>query len=202
MKVTAISASPRKDQMTHSVLKKILNKVQLLNSEVTTELITLAQKKISPCNACGYCNSNYSCNIDDDMSLLIESLKNEIPDVIIFGTPVYMGSMTAQAKAFLDRTVVFRRNNFALKNIIGCAVAVGGSRNGGQEITIQSVHAAMLIHGMIVIGDSSPTAHFGGTGWAKVSGGYQNDAEANATYDSLAERITETLNLIKATSDN
>ena len=197
MKITAISASPRKDQMTHTVLQRILKKIESSNSEATTELITLSGKNISPCNACGYCNSNYSCNIDDDMSLLIESFKNQIPDVIIFGTPVYMGSMTAQAKAFLDRTVVFRRNNFALKNTIGCAVAVGGSRNGGQEITIQAVHAAMLIHGMIVIGDSSPTAHFGGTGWAKVAGGYQNDAEANATYDSLAERINETLGLIK-----
>ncbi|MCK4938608.1 MAG: flavodoxin family protein, partial [Methanosarcinales archaeon] len=37
--------------------------------------------------------------------------------------------------------------------------AVGGSRNGGQEYTVWSIHAWMHIHGMIVVGDNS---HFGG----------------------------------------
>jgi multimeric flavodoxin WrbA len=36
---------------------------------------------------------------------------------------------------------------------------VGGSRNGGQEKTIQTIHDWMHIHGMIVVGDGG---HFGG----------------------------------------
>ncbi|MDA3898990.1 MAG: flavodoxin family protein [Spirochaetes bacterium] len=199
MKVTAIAASPRSGQMTHTVLNYTLDKIREINPSVTTELISLADKVISPCTACGYCNKNFSCSINDDMEPIIDNLKESRPDVLIMGSPVYMGSMSAQAKAFFDRTVLFRRNNFAFKNVIGCCIAVGASRNGGQELTIQAMHAAMLIHGMLVIGDSAPTAHFGGTGWARVPGGYENDPDSLATYDSLAQRIVETLALIKQT---
>lgn len=82
---------------------------------------------------------------------------------LLLGSPVYMGSMSSQLKAFLDRSVVFRRNGFLFQDKPAAAIAVGGSRNGGQELTIQAIHAALLIHDMIIVGDGQPGAHFGGT---------------------------------------
>jgi multimeric flavodoxin WrbA len=83
----------------------------------------------------------------------------EKADGIIVASPVYFGCVTAQLKAVFDRTIPLRRQGFRLKDRIGCAIAVGGSRNGGQEKVLEAVHAWMHIHGMIVVGDNS---HFGG----------------------------------------
>jgi multimeric flavodoxin WrbA len=80
-------------------------------------------------------------------------------DGIIIASPVYFGSITAQLKAVFDRTIPLRRQGLRLKDKVGCAVSVGGSRNGGQEKALETVHAWMHIHGMIVVGDD---AHFGG----------------------------------------
>lgn len=103
-------------------------------------------------------------------------------------TPVYMGSMTSQAKAFLDRSVLYRRNGFLFKNKLGAVLTVGGSRNGGQELTIQAVHAAMMIHDMIIVGDGD---HFGGTAWANHPDGYQEDVAGITTAKNVGKRITE-----------
>ena len=81
-------------------------------------------------------------------------------------TPVYMGSMTSQGKAFLDRCVSLRRNGFLLRNKVGGVIAVGGVRNGGQSLTIQAVQAALLVQDMVIVSDGRPTAHFGGTVWS------------------------------------
>ena len=88
--------------------------------------------------------------------------KMRVADGIIVAAPVYMGNYPAQLKALFDRSVLLRRKDFALKNKVGAALSVGGSRNGGQEKTIQSIHDWMHIHGMIVVGDN---AHFGGVAW-------------------------------------
>ena len=42
-------------------------------------------------------------------------------------------------------------------------MAVGGVRNGGQELAIASVQAALLCQEMILVGDGRPTAHTGAT---------------------------------------
>jgi len=96
--------------------------------------------------------------------------------------------MSSQAKAFLDRTVLFRRNGFMFKNKLGGVIAVGGSRNGGQELTIQAVHAAMMIHDMILVGDGD---HFGGAAWGGHPEGYEGDAIGISTARNLGKRITE-----------
>ena len=76
---------------------------------------------------------------------------------------IYFGNMTSLCKAFLDHCMIFRKRKLALANKVGGVVAVGGVRNGGQELTIQSVQAALMCQEMIVVGDGRPTAHFGAT---------------------------------------
>ena len=46
---------------------------------------------------------------------------------IIFGTPIYFYSMTAQAKAVIDRTISFSRPERSLANKVGGVIAVAGS---------------------------------------------------------------------------
>ena len=89
----------------------------------------------------------------DDFPSLVPKLK--APDVrgIIIGTPVYFGNMSFLCKAFLDRCIAFYKDNHALSDKVGGVLAVGGSRNGGQEVTIQSVQMSLMCQEMIVVGN-------------------------------------------------
>lgn len=102
--------------------------------------------------------------------------------------------MTSQAKALLDRTVLFRRNGFLFKNKLGGVITVGGSRNGGQELTIQAVHAAMMIHDMIIVGNGQ---HFGGAAWSNHPAGYEGDETGIETAKLTGKRIAEVACMMK-----
>lgn len=196
-KILGVAASPRKDKSTHYLLEECLAEIQSTSSKLTkplkTELLSLAGKQIGGCIACGKCNKGVLCSQKDDFQDIIPLLSDPELRGIVLATPVYMGSMTAQAKAFLDRSVLFRRNGFLFKNLIGGVLTVGGSRNGGQELTIQAVHAAMLIHDMILVGDG---LHFGGTAWSNHPEGYEADEAGRETARLTGKRIAETVVLM------
>ncbi|MDH3393736.1 MAG: flavodoxin family protein, partial [Desulfobulbaceae bacterium] len=152
------------------------------------ELVELAGLNVNGCIACDACKKGVLCSQEDDYQPLIGKLADPEVVGIILATPVYMGCMSSQAKAFLDRTVLFRRNGFMFRNKLGGAISVGGSRNGGQELTIQAVHAAMMIHDMIIVGDGD---HFGGAAWGNHPDGFQADTVGIATARNLGRRMAE-----------
>ncbi len=93
---------------------------------------------------------------------------NELPayDGIIAGSPVYYGMMAAELKKFFDESVVVRRKLF---NKVGAAFATGAHRTGGKETTLLSILQAMLINGMIIVGDPFETGgHYGAAGSDEV----------------------------------
>ena len=49
-------------------------------------------------------------------------------DGIIYGTPVYFYSMTAQAKAVIDRTIAFHSPKRSLSNKVGGVIVVANSQ--------------------------------------------------------------------------
>ncbi|MBP7934277.1 MAG: flavodoxin family protein [Phycisphaerae bacterium] len=110
---------------------------------------------------------------------------------MIIGTPVYFGSVTAQCRAFLDRCAMFRRNGWVFRDRISGVLAVGGVRNGGQELAIQVVQAAMQCHDMICVSDERPTAHSGATVLSGGEGGVEGDDFGLQTARHLGERVAE-----------
>lgn len=198
MKIIGISASARKAKSTHFLLEQCLqeaaNTAKQLGKNLETELIDLAPLKMNGCIACGKCQKAVLCSQDDDFQPLIGKLADPELTGIILATPVYMGSMSAQAKAFIDRTVLFRRNGFMFKNKLGGAIAVGGSRNGGQELSIQAIHAGMMIHDMIIVGDGD---HFGGAAWGGNPAGYEADEPGINTAKNLGKRMAEVACLMR-----
>lgn len=128
------------------------------------------------------------CSIKDAMEEIRPKLIGA--DAIIVASPVYFGSLSSQLKALFDRTLVLRRDNFRLKNKIGAAIAIGRSRNGGQEFTIQTIHNWMHIHGMIVVGDNN---HFGGI----IVAPFEEDDIGKKTVDDTVEKVCDILNKIK-----
>ena len=190
MKVIGVSASPRKNQSTCFALEQCLNEIELASDasgkNIEVEIIDLAGMEIQGCISCDACKKGLLCSQNDDFLQLIPKLADPEVSGIIVASPVYMGCMASQAKAFIDRSVLFRRNGFTLRNKLGGAIAVGGSRNGGQELTIQAIHAGMMIHDMIIVGDGD---HFGGAAWGKHPDGYKADSTGITTARNLGKRM-------------
>ncbi len=78
-------------------------------------------------------------------------------DAVVIGSPTYYGTMAAEVKRFLDESV---RHHGKLDGKVGAAFASAGTT--GQETTVLSILEALLIHGMVIQGDSRGL-HYGVT---------------------------------------
>ena len=181
----AISGSPKKKSNTTSVLNHLIHKCS--EHQIPHHLIELAELNIKPCLDCGSCRNTLQCPINDDFNKLLQIFQKA--KVIVLGSPVYFGSVTAQLKALMDRTVLLRRNTAILANKFGAGIAIGGSRNGGQELTLQTIHNWMFIHGMFVFSDATPTSHFGGALQGRGSEEALKDQIGMETVENLAKNI-------------
>ncbi len=113
---------------------------------------------------------------------------NELPeyDGVIAGSPVYFGTMAAELKKFFEDSVVVRKKLF---NKVGAAFATSAHRTGGKETTILSILQAMLIDGMIVVGDPFETGgHYGAAG---------SDDVGLKEGKALGKRVAEVADLVK-----
>jgi multimeric flavodoxin WrbA len=190
VKIVAVACSPRKDRTTAAALRICLEAAKTANPEIETELIDLGGLKIHGELAAGIPLAEGE---RDDFAK-IEPLLREARGIIV-GTPVYFSNMSALCKAFLDRWMVFRQQ-FALRNKVGGALAVGAARNGGQELTLQTIHAAMLCHDMIIVSEGRPTSRLGGI---LVSAGddITKDETGLTTARSLGRRVAEVALLLR-----
>ncbi len=191
MRILGISASPRQGQGSFLALLAALEAARQAVPGLETSLVELADKDINGCLACGHCAKGLACSQSDDFPGLLGELTAPGLAGLILATPVYFGGMTSQAKAFLDRAVILRRNGFRLRDRVGGVIAVGGFRNGGQELAIQGIHAAMLTQDMIIVGDGMPTSHFGGTCFSGGPGGMAVDEFGLTTARGLGRRVSE-----------
>ncbi len=123
MKILGLSCSPRKQGNTVIMLDEALKGAELEGSEV--ELYTVSGKEIKPCDGCYSCVSKGVCHIKDDMQTLYDKLIEA--DGIIFSTPIYFYSMTAQAKAIMDRSIALNQPERSLTNKVGGVIVIAGS---------------------------------------------------------------------------
>jgi multimeric flavodoxin WrbA len=191
MKIIGVNCSPRKGKSTYNALEICLDSMTEKYPEIKTEIIELAERDIQGCVGCGTCQKKLTCQIDDDFRSLIPKLADQEIIGMIIGTPVYLGTMTSQCKAFLDRSCALRRNGFLFRNRVGGVLAVGGVRNGGQELTIQAVQASLLVHDMVIVSDGNDTAHFGGTLWNAKDQGLDNDEFGKKLAKNVGLRVAE-----------
>ena len=122
MQVLGIVCSPRKGGNTEIIVQEALSSAEEYGA--TTELLTIWNKDIKPCDGCYSCQKTGSCHIKDDMQGIYTKLSNA--DGIIWGTPVYFYSVTAQAKMLIDRSYSLYING-GLKNKVGGVISVAGS---------------------------------------------------------------------------
>jgi multimeric flavodoxin WrbA len=100
MKIIGFTGSPHKNGDTAWVVEQIIEGAK--QGGVETVSFSASSMGIKPCQGCFGCKKgDDGCVIKDDMQEIYAELENA--DVLIFASPIYMGQMTAQAKAFMDR---------------------------------------------------------------------------------------------------
>jgi NAD(P)H dehydrogenase (quinone) len=78
---------------------------------------------------------------------------------IIAGSPVYFGLMAAELKKVFDEFVGVRKK---MEGKVGAAFTTSGDPTGGKETTMISIIQALLIYGMVIVGDPmTATGHYG-----------------------------------------
>jgi multimeric flavodoxin WrbA len=168
MKVIGIVGSPRIKGNTEQLTEEALRILREQN--IDTELIRLAEKKVLPCTACGACESEETCILDDDLLPLYHAVKGA--DGLILASPVFSGSATPQLKAFMDRAGYISYNNgFTFARKAGGPLVVAG-RNGGNFTNAQLMLWFMIL-GMIVPGSTDWNTAFGsapGEIWKDTAG--------------------------------
>lgn len=172
VKIVGICCSPRQGMTTFESLQVCLDAARETSSRIAVELIELAGKKIEGSVAAGV---PLDPGQQDDFPPLVPKLAATDVGGIVVATPVYFANMSSLCKAFLERCIAFRKRDFALGGKVAGVLAVGGSRNGGQELTIRSVQTALMCQEMIIVGEARPSAHMGGTVWSGTPGGVTED---------------------------
>jgi multimeric flavodoxin WrbA len=153
-KLLGICGSPR-NAATEYVLRKALDTASEIQG-IETDLILLRGKKINFCIHCNRCirEEKTSCPVyDDDMTGLYERFYAS--DAYLIASPVYEMNITAQLAAFFNRFrptyLLLRSDPTHFSDKFGSAIAVGGTRNGGQEMAINAIHGFYHTHGITII---------------------------------------------------
>ena len=181
MKAIAICGSPRKQGNTETLLLRCLKNLKAAGIE--TEFVSLRDKTIRGCTACGICRERKDklCAIKDGLNDILTKIINS--DIIIMGSPVYFGSATPEIKALIDRVgYVSKSNGGLLRRKIGGPVTV--ARRAGQNFTYAQLGYWYTINDMILVGSSYWNVAFG-----RAEGEVLDDNEGLETIDRFAENL-------------
>ena len=111
MQVLIFQGSPRKKGNTEVLLNAVGAGIRAGGGDYET--IRLYDLRIQPCIGCGGCDKTGKCVLEDDMSGLYEKII--AAKRVIIASPIYFYNVTAQAKAFIDRTQALWSWKYLLK---------------------------------------------------------------------------------------
>ncbi len=198
IKILGISGSPRQAATSYAV-QQALSAAEAVPG-VTTEYLSLAGKNIQHCNRCNDCQRHYQqtgydgyyCGKQDDMQALAEAFASA--DGYIIGTPVHESNVSGLLKSFFDRCRPFTFSPNPLFDCkVGCAAAVGGGRNGGQEKALLAIRSFYLLH-QILVCSNGLDGKLGVALWSRDGGtaGIRKDTEALQELSTLGKNLAET----------
>jgi multimeric flavodoxin WrbA len=126
MRVLGIFGSPRREGNSDTLMKAFLQGA--VEAGAAVEEVFLRELKISPCLEIYHCFKDGTCPIKDDMRGLYDKLIEA--DVVALASPIFFYSISAQAKAMIDRTQALWARRYALKKDFP-----GGQRQGVLLVT-------------------------------------------------------------------
>lgn len=204
--VLGVSGSPRKRGNTEALLNEALQGAKEVSWTVRTDLFSLGEKQIKPCDACEKCLEvrSWCIHRDDDFPELWK--KYMTADAVIFGSPVYVATVSAQLKAAIDRLSnsmcsFFWEGSFPRFIKVGAAVAQGMNKfYQGQDFTCQLIINSFLLWNHIVVSGDVPLSYIGVHGSTDLSfdlDAILKDSKAVKSARILGKRAAETAMILK-----
>jgi len=184
VKIVGLACSPRKGKTTVASVRVALEAARQVDSRIQTELIDLGGLTFSGWKGAGETEK------DDFDRLVLPKLHDPVPDGMIIGSPVYFRNASSLCMAFLERLGVLRKPTLLLADTVIGVLSVGAYRNGGQELVIQQIQAAMLCHEVFLVG-GKPGAHQGATLWNAYEDDIMKDEFGIKTAEQLGVRVAE-----------
>ena len=112
MNILVLNGSPRKNGNTEIMADEFIRGAQ--EAGHTVAKFNVGSMDIAPCIACESCFKNDGvCFRKDDMQQIYPEL--EKADMVVFASPIYWFSLTAQIKAAIDRFYAFLRKGYNVK---------------------------------------------------------------------------------------
>jgi multimeric flavodoxin WrbA len=109
MKIVSLLGSPRSKGNSSTLAKHFCEAVEKLGAQVQT--FELNKLNFRGCQACMACKTKLDkCVLKDDLTQVLDSVRDA--DILVLATPTYFGDLTAQLKAFIDRTYSYLVPNF------------------------------------------------------------------------------------------
>ncbi len=181
MKVVGISGSSRKKGNTEFLIQSALDEIR--KEGIEAEILTLADKTITPCNACMACRKEKNrCAIDDDFGPIF--LKMREADGLILGTPVYFGSATPNIKSLIDRAgYVCRQGENVFYRKVAAPIVV--ARRAGQNFTLAQLNFFFLLMGMVIV----PGSPYWTFGFGRERGEVEKDSEGIESISNLGRNM-------------
>jgi multimeric flavodoxin WrbA len=236
VKILGISGSPRRGN-TEIAVKEALAGAREVR-DVETDFYTICGKKLNPCLSDFRCgdpdatpdNPCPAWGPDDEIAKLARRMRDEF-DGFIIGTPVYIGTVSAQLKMVFDRVIMMTEGGqlgpVTLRNKVCGVVASSADRNGGHDVAIIDTWRWAILQDMVVVGTGperigcnnywggcvieygTPNHPDGGKGfwWKKWNspeerGAVKYDLQGLAQCRNIGRRVAEMTKVIKTGFDN
>ena len=160
VRILGISGSPRKG--TTDYLTQIALEEAAKVPGVEVDFLPLHGRNINHCIQCEQClkldpgkkYDHFCAPFHDDMDELIPRFL--AADGYIIASPVYEMNVTPLLGIFMGRfRPLWRVFKGVHRNKVGGAIAIGGTRHGGQELTVQMINSFYLLNEMLAVSGPS-----------------------------------------------
>jgi multimeric flavodoxin WrbA len=133
MNVTVLFGSPRRYGNTKKLLDFLLTALKKKGHDI--KMIYLNDLNIRPCQGCLKCLKNGDCRIRDDMKDVRKYILDS--ELIVFASPIYWYSISAQLKLVIDRMIAFMDEDYKSR-IKGKKVITVLTSGGGEKDVMEA----------------------------------------------------------------
>ena len=153
--------------------------------------VTIERERSREASSATTCSCSFASGFSSSRSRAsLRSAASRGADGVIARSPVYFGTMAAELKEVFEKCIGVRKR---MEGKIGATFATSGDPSGGKETTLMSIIQALLIYGMIVVGDPlDATGHYG----VSCVGSPDKDTQFNAAL--LGKRVASLVKRLRS----
>jgi multimeric flavodoxin WrbA len=181
--VVAVVGSPRRGGNTAALVAAVLAELEERGADCQT--VVLSGVDIAPCLAHDSCAEFAACLLEDDAAEVLD--RAYTADCLILGTPVYYENVSAQMKAFIDRSYFpYVHGRWLRAKAVGLVVVTAET---GLDETLAALHR------YIALSSDREIPVYACAGYADEAGAAARDDELLADSRRLAGDLAAALGL-------